>query len=151
MEGFIITLFTDKIFLSGVIAAFLAQLIKMFLHIIHKGKGRLWHKMIESGGMPSSHSALMSALTVSLFIAAGISPLSIAVLFVTFIIMVDAAGLRYSAGQQAVVLNKIIESLKKEKMVRVRHIKEIMGHTPTQVLVGCLLGVAAASVIHFGI
>ena len=148
MKEFIMTLITNKVFLSGVIAAALAQLIKTFLHLIHEGKKNLFHTIIETGGMPSSHSALMTALTVSLFIVDGISPLSISVLFVTFIIMIDAAGLRYSTGQQAVVLNKIIRSLRKEKMLKAKHIKEIMGHTPTQVLMGCLLGIAIAVIIH---
>ncbi len=144
MKEFILELITNRIFLSGLVAAVLAQLIKAFLHLIHEGKKDFFKTMMETGGMPSSHSALMTALTMSLFIVDGITSLSIAVLFITFIVMVDAAGLRYSAGQQSVVINKILRSLRKEKMLKVKHIKEIMGHTPTQVFFGSILGLIIA-------
>lgn len=140
----IATLATNPTFMSGLFACLLAQSLKIMLNFIVEKKWDL-KVVFASGGMPSSHSALCTALTTSVALCHGISDSLFPVcLGFSLIVMYDAIGVRRHAGMQAQVLNKIIEDLFQGHPISERKLKELLGHTPLQVFVGALLGIAVA-------
>lgn len=138
------TLTANPTFVSGFIAWFMAQSMKVFLNFC---VDRKWdfRIMFASGGMPSSHSALCTALTTSVAICHGVADSLFPVcLGFTLIVMYDAIGVRRHAGMQAEVLNLIVEDLFQGHPISQRKLKELLGHTPSQVFAGALLGIMVA-------
>ncbi|EFJ45394.1 hypothetical protein VOLCADRAFT_94209 [Volvox carteri f. nagariensis] len=136
-------LLTNRVFLVGFWSWFTAQFLKIFTKRFKKG---IWDAgaMLESGGMPSSHSSLCAGITTAIAIQQGFgSPLFAACLCFSVIVMYDAMGVRRHAGKQAEVLNKVIDELLDDDhpMGEVK-LKEVLGHTPRQVICGGLLGLA---------
>ncbi|KAJ8444707.1 hypothetical protein Cgig2_030381 [Carnegiea gigantea] len=126
------TLATNPTFISGLFACFLAQSMKVVLNFVMEKKWD-FKIMCASGGMPSSHSALCTALTTSVAICHGIADSVFPVcLGFSIIVMYDAIGVRRHAGMQAQVLNKIIEDLFQGHPISERKLKELLGHTPSQ-------------------
>ena len=102
-------------------------------------------RFVETGGMPSSHSASVAALTTAVGLWHGYSSGLFAVtLYFSLIVMYDAAGLRRAAGRQAAVLNRLIESQFQHPEQETQKLMELLGHTPFEVLVGAALGVGSA-------
>jgi len=136
------TVFSNQILILALLAGFLAQGIKLIVTLFQTGKLDL-RVIVSSGGMPSSHSALVSALATGVGRANGWSGAEFAIATVfAFIVMYDAAGIRQAAGKQAKVLNKMIEELFNEKpQFSEERLKELLGHTPIQVFAGAALGV----------
>jgi hypothetical protein len=138
-----------------VIAFIAANLIAQTVKIITVGfKKRTfkWTILFATGGMPSSHSSTVTAMATSVGLIDGFNSTTyaIAVCFAT-VVMFDAAGLRRNASKQAMVLNRMIKQLiSAESDVSRVKLKEFLGHTPTEVLVGALLGVAVSLALHFG-
>lgn len=132
---------------SGII---LAQLVKCFWHLITKRRLDL-RLFTTTGGMPSSHSAGVMGLSTSVGLIRGFDSIEFAIaLGYAFIVMYDAAGVRRAAGKQAACLNKIIMDLYKQDLVEAGgKLKELLGHTPLQVFVGAIFGIAYAYGIHF--
>ncbi len=98
--------------------------------------------LAETGGMPSSHSAIVMGLTAGVAKLAGApSPAFAIALIFSFVVMYDAAGLRRAAGRQAEVLNRLVEDLVHMRGVQEAKLRELLGHTPVEVLVGAVLGV----------
>ena len=129
----------------AVLAWFCAQTIKILLCLIttHRLNFSL---IMGSGGMPSSHSATVCALTTSIALTEGLdSPLFAITAIFSFIVMYDAAGVRRAAGEQAKILNRIVRRAQEHKdevlAERPSDLKELIGHTPIQVFAGALLGV----------
>jgi len=139
-------LITSRIVISCIISMALAQVMKTFIALARTGKLE-WVKMLESGGMPSSHASTVAALTASVMMEEGVTPLSIAVLVFSLIVIRDAMGVRWITGQQSVALNKIITNLRKEGL-RLDYLKVLMGHTPFQAVMGCLLGIAVTALVY---
>jgi acid phosphatase family membrane protein YuiD len=107
-----------------------------------------FRRFVQTGGMPSSHSASVAALTTAVALEEG--PLSTVfgvTLFFSLIVMYDAAGLRRAAGHQARLLNKIVAG-HEDVALRKQELFESLGHTPFEVLVGATLGVGAALIWH---
>jgi acid phosphatase family membrane protein YuiD len=101
-----------------------------------------WRRFFGTGGMPSSHTAFITALTTCIALSEGMeSPIFGLALGLTILTSVDAAGLRRSAGLQAEVLNKIVADLYKNKHVKPPKVKETLGHTLPEVLAGVAVGV----------
>ncbi|KAG2252493.1 hypothetical protein Bca52824_082629 [Brassica carinata] len=101
--------------------------------------------LFASGGMPSSHSALCMALTTSVALCHGVADSLFPVcLGFSLIVMYDAIGVRRHAGMQAEVLNLIIRDLFEGHPISQRKLKELLGHTPSQVLAGALVGIVIA-------
>lgn len=118
----------------------IAQLLKFPVNILMYGKLDL-KRLFGSGGMPSSHSALVMALAISVGKYAGwASPLFAIAAVTAGIVMYDAAGVRRAAGKQAEVLNQIIEELYQGSHISPERLKELIGHTPFEVLMGAILG-----------
>jgi len=107
--------------------------------------GRNIKRVIEPGGMPSSHSSSVITLTFLVGLWNGFQSLLFGVtLFFSLLVIYDAAGLRRSVGKQAQVLNKIIEELNVTGHMQSKQIKELLGHTPIEIFVGSLIGALIA-------
>ena len=102
-------------------------------------------RFVETGGMPSSHAASVAALSTMIGLNNGFrTGLFCVTLFFSLIVMYDAAGLRRAAGRQAVILNRLIDEHFAHPEAGTQRLMELLGHTPFEVLVGALLGVASA-------
>jgi acid phosphatase family membrane protein YuiD len=132
----------NRVLLVALVACFVAQGLKFLIQVIQHRKLNV-QVLVTTGGMPSSHSALVTAL------ASGIgqtldwtSPeFALATVF-AIIVMYDAAGVRQAAGKQAKVLNLMLDELFSEKPdFNQDRLKELLGHTPVQVLAGSALGI----------
>lgn len=125
----------------------LAQLIKMLLAFIKTRRVNI-HYLVSTGGMPSAHSATVSALATSIGMTEGFeTPLFAFALVYAIITMFDASTVRRAAGQQAAVLNEIIRELFKEHKLYNRRLKELLGHTRVEVYMGMLLGIAFSATV----
>lgn len=143
---FVATLAANPTFVSGLFAWFIAQSMKVVLHFF---LDKRWDLRIffASGGMPSSHSALCTALMTSVALCHGVADSLFPVcLGFTSIVMYDATGVRRHAGMQAEVLNMIVEDLFQGHPISQRKLKELLGHTPSQVFAGALLGIIVACI-----
>ena len=127
----------------AILAWAIAQGIKMLLVLFTKKKLD-WHYIMSSGGMPSSHSAFVCACASSVGLMYGwSSPMFAIAAVVAIVVMYDAANVRKAAGEQAKILNYIMEHWTEMKpAIFGKELKELLGHTPFQVLMGGLLGVA---------
>ncbi len=128
----------------------IAQVLKVIINAFITKKFSL-ERLFGDGGMPSGHSATVSSLAVFTALRCGCGSFEFAVAAVMAIIVChDAMGVRLETGKQAVVLNEIIkhfEDLAKQDLFSVT-LKEFVGHTPSQVCVGILLGIANAFTMH---
>jgi acid phosphatase family membrane protein YuiD len=135
-------------FLSALCGWFASQLIKFTWHLITK-KEIDFRYMISTGGMPSAHSATVSALATSVGIREGVSSSIFAVtLAFALIVMFDAQSVRRAAGQQARLLNQIVAEIFKEHHFSKHKLAELLGHTRLEVLAGAALGVIVGLAIH---
>ncbi len=127
-----------------------AQLVKFFRDWRKHGRPNLT-LLVATGGMPSSHSATVAALTTSVGLVAGWTSPCFAVAFCfAGIVMYDAAGLRRAASEQARVLNEVVqELLSPHHHLNMRKLKEFLGHTPREVLAGAVLGIAWSVGLHW--
>ena len=137
--------YSEHVSLAGFVAVFLswftAQLIKVMRGMMRYKRFQVrW--IFDTGGMPSSHSSTTSSLAtvVGLHYGWDTVPFLIALVF-CIITMLDAAGVRRSVGRQARVLNRILDEFKESGDVVDDHVRELLGHTPVEVLVGAVLGV----------
>ena len=139
-----VALFTNVPLVIGGTAFILSQVLKIFIYYYKDKKWDLTH-FFEAAGMPSTHSAMSAAMTLSIGVKNGFEStfFAIAVVF-TIIVMYDAMGVRFAAGQQAAVLNKIIEDIYAEKVSEKEKMKELIGHTPIEVFAGGSLGLIVA-------
>jgi len=122
---------------------FVAQLIKVFTVLI-KEKRLVLRLLVSSGGMPSSHSATVSALATAVGIINGFGSTIFGVAAIlAIVVMYDAAGIRQAVSRQSIVLDRIVNELKvgRPRGEVERELKEFIGHTPYQVFVGCALGI----------
>lgn len=140
-----------EVILAAAISAFAAQLLKLIFY--YSQNKRINFKILtETGGMPSSHSAFVVALTTSVGVINGYRSVEFAIaLGYALVVMYDAAGLRRSAGKMAAVLNKIVDEVYSEKYPRhtSERLIELLGHTPIEVIMGGFLGAAVALGYHF--
>ena len=138
----------NQVLLVAIIACLAAQLLKLVIEVIRDGKVSLRY-LVTTGGMPSAHSALVASLATGVGQSMGWSSpeFAIACLFAV-IVMYDAAGVRQAAGKQARILNQMIDELFREnKPFDEERLKELLGHTPFQVLVGLALGIGVTLLV----
>jgi acid phosphatase family membrane protein YuiD len=131
-----------RFLLPPLVAWVIAQAAKVTLTSVRQRRLNL-RVLAETGGMPSSHSAIVMGLTASVGKYSGLAsaPFAIALIF-TFVVMYDAAGLRRAAGRQAEVLNRLVEDLVHMRGVQEARLRELLGHTPFEVLIGAVIGLA---------
>ena len=142
----IIEIFTNEILIIPICSWAVAQLLKVIIILIQKKQLDLRYLVI-SGGMPSAHSAVVSALTTSVALTQGLGSAVFGLsAIIALIVMYDAAGVRQSVGKQSIVLNRMIRELSRRRTITdLEHdLKEFIGHTSFQVIVGGLLGVIIA-------
>ncbi len=139
-----------EVLFVGITASFIAQILKFLLHLIVK-KEIDFKQFTTTGGMPSSHSAGVVGIATSVGIIEGFSSVIFAVAMgYAFVVMYDAAGLRRASGKMAACLNKIMDDFYKHDVQSVGgKLKELLGHTPVEVIAGATLGVLYAFYIHF--
>lgn len=133
----------NSIINATVIAWALAQILKLFTHYESHKKfdlKRIW----GSGGMPSSHSAGMAALSVMVLRICGFNSPEFAISLVfSLVVMYDATGVRRATGEHATIINKMMRLYNDgESIFGDKYLKELVGHSPFQVFMGALLGVA---------
>ena len=131
--------------LTGWLIASIAKIIIILIR-----ERRLdFRRIYGSGGMPSSHSATVSALATAVAKTDGLDSTSFAIAFMfAFIVMYDASGVRRAAGEQARILNQLVNNLSENKPVYLKkNLKELIGHTPLEVIVGGLLGILIALIM----
>lgn len=134
----------------ALLACAVAQVIKVFVELVQHGKINL-QALVTTGGMPSAHSAFVAALAAGVGQAKGWgSPEFALALVFAIIVMYDAAGVRQAAGLQARILNQIMdEFFQEDHHLSQDRLKELLGHTPVQVIVGFALGVAVSWIASF--
>lgn len=135
---------------SGLLSAFIAQFIKVITYL-YTHKKINFKIFTTTGGMPSSHTAGVIALSTSIALIEGIDSLLFAVSFgFSLVIMQDAAGLRRAAGKTAATLNRLVdEFVQKNKDIKpYTALKELLGHTPLEVFCGMILGIIIPFIIH---
>jgi len=131
----------QRYLLPAAVAWLIAQSLKLCLHTARRRRLDL-RILAETGGMPSSHSALVMALTAALGRVNGVNSAVFAVaLVLSIVVMYDAQGVRRAAGLQASVLNRLVNDLMAQRGIREDRLRELVGHTPVQVLVGAALGI----------
>ena len=137
---------TNKVLVAPLCAWAVAQLLKVFITLV-KDKRLDLRYLVISGGMPSAHSALVSALATSVAIVQGLGSVAFGITAIlALVVMYDAAGIRQSVGLQSVVLNRIVKELRSRRPMAEleRDLREFIGHTPFQVIAGAALGIIVA-------
>ncbi len=137
-------IFSNKVLGISILACFLAQFIKIFTG---KEKFIQLSRIVTSGGMPSSHSSFVTSLATLVGIEKGFNSTDFAISSVfALIIMYDATGVRRAVGKQAAILNQILDDIQHKKHIEHKRLKELIGHTPKEVLFGAILGIITAIV-----
>jgi len=127
-------------FVRPLLALFIAQVFKIIIYG-WKNKGFDFRRLVGAGGMPSSHATLTVALTTQIGKNVGIDePVFAVALVFTMVVLYDAAGVRRAAGKQAAILNTIMSEVMAHQKIKEARLKELLGHTPFEVLVGVILG-----------
>ena len=138
----------DKYLLIPLVTLAITQVVKLVIEVIITKKFNFERLMSGSGGMPSSHTALVTSLTTALFIGEGYdSPIFALALVMSLIVAYDSMGLRLQSGMQAAAINKLIEH---NGLNSIGPLKEMIGHKPVEVAVGILDGIIMGTILmHF--
>src|SRR6266550_3460279 len=141
------SLFNNRILIAAFIAWAVAQVSKTIYELIRQRK-LLFNRLVSSGGMPSSHSALVTGLATATARVAGIDSAAFAITVVlASIVMYDAAGVRRAVSIQARILNQMIDEAFQGHPIAEKRLRELIGHTPIQVFVGALIGIVIGLLI----
>ncbi len=139
--SFLAELLSNRVLVAALSWWAIAQLIKVPINyaVQRRIDLRLW---VSAGGMPSSHAALVCALATGVALRDGIGSSSFAIcVALAMIVMYDATGVRQAAGKQAAILNVILDELFQGHPISEERLKELLGHTRIQVIVGALMGI----------
>jgi len=139
-------LWHNQILIISLVSWAAAQIIKVIVVLVQE-KRIAWNYFITSGGMPSSHSSTVTALTTAIAFQEGLGSVYFSLAAVlAVIVMYDAAGVRQSVGEHSAILNIIIKDFRlKDRLDREKALREFIGHTPFQVIMGALLGILIAT------
>ena len=143
--------FSNYVLMSAVVAWFSAQVIKVIIDLFQKERPSLLKIFFSTGGMPSSHSSSVVAVCLACAIGEGLSsPYFAITLVLAGVVMIDASGVRYETGKQAQLLNKITRELFQGNAEEFNlGLKELVGHTPFQVMMGAMLGIVVSIAMGF--
>jgi uncharacterized protein len=137
----------NKVIFAGILGWAVAQILKVVTNSI-KIKEVDLSRIVGSGGMPSSHSGFVMAVATKTGMVEGFnSPIFALAFAFAVVVMYDAAGVRRAAGNQAKVLNLIISDLSHKKGLQQDRLKELIGHTPFEVIAGALLGMLIGLIV----
>ena len=141
MGTFFIQFFTSKYIYVPFLTWFFIQLFKVIWDLVTTKKFN-FKRILGAGGMPSSHSAVVMSITTMIGKEYGVaSSIFATCLIFSCVVMYDAAGVRRAAGKQAVLLNKIVQTPGLSGLEVQEKLVEVLGHTPTQVIVGAIIGI----------
>ncbi len=144
--------FTNPVGVSTMLGWFLGQLLKVPIEYLRHKRWN-WTLLLSAGGMPSSHSSLMTAVTTSIGLNAGWdSPIFALALAITGIVVYDATGVRRQAGFHAERINQIARELlhlKRLEESQISYLREIIGHTPGEAVAGVFLGALIAIAVQW--
>jgi len=134
----------NQVLKIGISSWLIAQLLKVFLNYIFEDKFEV-ERFVGSGGMPSSHTSFIMALSTAIGLKEGWdSSLYALSLGMAFIVMYDATGVRRATGKQAKLLNELVDQIFHHGELKQDKLRELVGHTPFEVIVGALLGIIVA-------
>jgi acid phosphatase family membrane protein YuiD len=138
----------NKILLTTLVSWLTAQTIKVVIGVIRQ-KRFDFRWFVGTGGMPSSHTAGVSCLATAIGLECGFNSVyfALAAAF-ALVVMFDAQGVRRASGRQARILNKVMEDIYWQGKIQEGRLRELIGHTPIEVIVGFLLGIAIALINH---
>jgi acid phosphatase family membrane protein YuiD len=143
----LLTVFRNPPLITALSAWALAQILKM---PVHYAQTRIWDwsLLLRAGGMPSSHSALVTATAHGIGLAIGFdTPLFALSVTVAMIVIYDATGIRREAGRQAAIINAIVQDILEGHPLRSQEkLREVLGHSPMEALVGSILGIVVAQI-----
>ncbi len=144
-------LITNYYLISAISGWFIAQIIKIFTGFFKEQKFSLKAMLFGTGGMPSSHTATVASLCTACAIGEGFNSAAFAIAVVlAIIVMIDATGVRRETGKQSRALNIIVEELfKSDQSTFDMRFKELIGHTPLQVVFGFITGLLTAIALSF--
>ncbi len=144
-------LVSNYVLASAFFAWLSAQVIKVVIALFEKPRKNLLKILFSTGGMPSSHSSSVVALAIACGIYAGLDSPVFAIAFVlSGVVMIDASGVRYETGKQAIIIKQITKKLFSDDAEEINSgLKELVGHTPFQVLMGAALGIVVSFVTAF--
>jgi acid phosphatase family membrane protein YuiD len=143
------TLLQNHVLLTGMAGWFLAQVLKIPFDCIRERRWN-WALFFAAGGMPSSHSCLVTSTAVAVGLHHGFdSPLFAVAVALAMVVVYDATGVRRQAGMQAQKINVLVEELLKGHAINEQHLREVIGHTPLEALGGVLLGLTVAIGLWF--
>lgn len=139
--GILWSIISSKIFVGTFAAWFFAQALKLVIHLVLTRKID-FRLLVGTGGMPSSHTASVTALTMGVGLAEGFtSTVFMVALLYCIVVISDALGVRRAAGKQAKLLNMIVDELGHNKFHAEKRMKELLGHTPIEAAAGILIGI----------
>lgn len=146
-QGIFWQFFHNRVAVTAFLGWFTAQTIKVAIGVI-KEKRFNFKWFVGTGGMPSSHAAGVTALVSGVGIYEGVqTPLFVVALMFAIVVICDAQGVRRSTGKQAEILNTIMDDIYWKKRIQEDKLKELLGHTPIQVLAGIMVGLITAFVL----
>jgi uncharacterized protein len=134
----------NHVFLTGMAGWFLAQVLKIPVDYLRERRWN-WALFFAAGGMPSSHSCLVTSTALAVGLNYGFdNPLFAVAVALALVVVYDATGVRRQAGMQAQKINILVEELLKGHPINEQHLREVIGHTPLEALGGVLLGLVVA-------
>ena len=147
MANSILEILNNRILIAGCLAWACSQVIKTLIHLVINHR-LVWERLVGDGGMPSSHSATVTAVAVMTGLLRGWNSAEFAIAAIlAIVVMHDAMGVRQETGKQAKAINSMMEmfeTLGAKNLTPEETLKEFVGHTPLQVLAGLLLGLTVA-------
>jgi len=137
-----------RIGIAALVSGVAAQLLKPFIDYIQR-KGFNPLRILDTGGMPSSHTSVVTTLTVGVAVYQGVSsPLFGVTLIISLYFVFEATGLRQEVGNQARVLNEILERSRETHQIDTEKLRELIGHTWAEVIGGFALGLLVALIMY---
>jgi len=150
MTDFFTEIYRNKILMTTISAWLIAQTLKVIIGVFRLKKFD-FRLFIGSGGMPSAHAAGAACLSTSIGMECGFNSVYFALAFAfAIVVMFDAQGVRRSTGKQASILNKIMDDIYWKGKIQELRLRELIGHTPIEVIMGVLLGIVISLVSYMG-
>jgi uncharacterized protein len=145
----LVGIFQNHVLLTGITAWILAQALKIPVDLLQNRHWN-WALFFAAGGMPSSHSALVTSTAMAVGLHYGFdNPIFGVATAIAMIVVYDATGIRRQAGMQAQKINVLVEELLKGHPISEEHLREVLGHTPLEAMGGVLLGLLIAFGLWF--
>ena len=138
--------FHNQTLIASLTAWSLAQILKLPIEFMQTRKWN-WALLLRAGGMPSSHSALVTAVAHSIGLTSGFdTPTFALAVALAMVVIYDATGIRRQAGRHAEIINAMVEDLVEGHPLRQEQLREVLGHSPMEALVGVVLGLAVSQI-----